>query len=48
MWFAMPMIVCCFCNQTFIKLDVVTDTQLGEKRGKKEKEKKKPKTKVLS
>lgn len=36
MWFAMPVILRCFCNQPFIKLDFVTDTHLE----KKEKEKK--------
>lgn len=34
----MRIILCCFCNQTFIKLGVVTDTQLGKK-GEKKKEK---------
>lgn len=46
MWFAVPIVLCCFCNQPFIKLDVVTETQLGKKKGeKKEKEKKKPQDK---
>lgn len=41
MWFAVPVILHCFCNQPFIKLGFVTDTHLEKKRGKKEKEKKK-------
>lgn len=44
MWFAMPIVLCCFCNQPFIKLDVVTDTQLGEEKGKKKKKRKRKKT----